>query len=90
MLGWIREKMATLESALGGGGFSTSGSTIVGNGTSTCSDSCVPSKDCLTVTGNNFWDNAHTFDPHNRGKRLGGEPSTLVQCTQHMGGSLDG
>jgi hypothetical protein len=28
--------------------------------------------------GMGSWDNAHTFDPFNRGKRLGEEPSTLV------------
>jgi len=45
MLGWIREKMATPESALRGGRFSASYSIIAGNDTSACNDPCVPSKD---------------------------------------------
>jgi len=45
MLGWIREKMATLESAPRGDKLFTSGSITAGNDTSTCSDPCVPSGD---------------------------------------------
>jgi hypothetical protein len=41
MLGWIREKMATLESATGGGKFFASSSTTAGNSASTCSDLCA-------------------------------------------------
>jgi hypothetical protein len=52
MLGWIREKMATQELAPGGGRFFASNSTVVGNNALACSDSCVPSKDCSTATGN--------------------------------------
>jgi hypothetical protein len=41
MLGWIHEKMATPESALGGGMFFTSSLTVVQNSASACSDLCV-------------------------------------------------
>jgi len=40
MLGWIREKMATQELALGGGNFA-SGSTAVRNDASTYNGPCV-------------------------------------------------
>jgi hypothetical protein len=90
MLGWIREKMATPESAPRGGRFSTSGSTIVGNDASACNDSCALGEDCSTIVGNDSWYDAHTSDLSNMGKRLGGEPSILVQCTQCTGGSSDG
>jgi hypothetical protein len=52
MLGWIREKMAIQESALGGDRFSTSGSIDVGNDASTYSDLCAPNEDCSIVAGN--------------------------------------
>jgi hypothetical protein len=90
MLGWIREKMAILELASGGGKFSVSGSTTAGNGASACNNLCVPGGDCLTTIVNDSWDNAHTFYPSSRGKRLGEEPSTLVERAQHMGGSSNG
>jgi hypothetical protein len=78
MLGWICEKMTTQESTLGGGKFSTSGSTIAGNYASTCNDLCILSEDCSITIGNDSWDNAHTSDPSCRGERPGGEPSALV------------
>jgi hypothetical protein len=81
MLGWICEKMTTPELTLGGGRISTSGSTTVGNGASTCNDPCVPSGDCSIVTGNSSWDNAHTSDSSIRGKRLGG--SQVPWCNAH-------
>jgi hypothetical protein len=90
MLGWIREKMATQESAPGGGRFFAFGSIAVGNGAFACSGPCVPGKDCSTTAGNSYWNNTHTSDLSNKGERLGGEPSILVQCAQRMGGSLDG
>ncbi len=90
MLGWIREKMATQELALGGGRFSTSGLTIARNGTSACNDPCAPCKDCSTVAGNDSWDNAHTFDLSSRGERSGREPNALVQHVKRTGGSSDG
>jgi hypothetical protein len=46
--------------------------------------------DYSIATGNGSWDNAHIFDPFSKSERLGGEPSTLVQCAQRTGGSLDG
>jgi len=90
MLGWICEKMAIQESTLGGGRFSASNSTIVRNGASTYNDSCAPGENYSTVVGNGSSDNTHTFDLSTRDERLGGEPSTLVQRAQHMGGSSDG
>jgi len=45
MLGWIHEKMATLELAPRGGMFSTSSSIIAGNDTLACSNLCAPSGD---------------------------------------------
>ncbi len=44
-LGWIREKMATLESAPRDGRFSTSDSITAGNDTSACNDPCAPGGD---------------------------------------------
>jgi hypothetical protein len=82
--------MATQESALGGGRFHASGSTVTKNNTSTYSDSCVPSEDYSTVVGNGSWDNAHTSNLSNWGERLGGKPSILVQCAQCTGGSPNG
>jgi len=79
MLGWICEKMATPESTLKGGRFSTFGSITARNSTSACNDPCTPGEDCSTATGNNSWDNAHTSDPSSKGKKLGKEPNTLVQ-----------
>jgi hypothetical protein len=90
MLGWICEKMAIQESALGGGKFSTFGSTAAGNGASTCNNPCTPGEDCSIAVGNGLWDNAHTSNLSNRGERLGGEQSTLVQCAQCTGGISDG
>jgi hypothetical protein len=90
MLGWICEKMAIQESAPGGGKFFASNSTTTKNGASTCNDLWAPSGDCSIVVGNGFWDNAHTSDPSSKGERLGVEPSTLVQCTQHTSGSSNG
>jgi len=52
MLGWIHEKMATQELAPGGGRFSTSSLTAVGNGTLTCSDLCALIEDCSIITWN--------------------------------------
>jgi hypothetical protein len=54
MLGWICEKMATLESTLGGGRLSAFGSTTVGNGASSYNDSCVPGEHCSTTLGTVF------------------------------------
>jgi len=82
--------MATQASALRGGMFSVSSSTITGNGASTYSDSCVPSEDCSIVARNGSWGNAHTFDPSSMGERPGREPSVLVQHPQCRGGSSDG
>jgi hypothetical protein len=90
MLGWIREKMATQASALGGGKFSASNSTVVGNGASACNDLCVPNEDCSIAVGNGSLDNAHTSDPSSRGERPGRKPSVLMQHAQHTGGSSDG
>ncbi len=90
MLGWIYEKMAIPESTPGGGKFFAFGSTTAGNSASVCNNPCAPSGDYLITAGNGSWDNAHTFDPSSKGKRLGAEPSTLVQCTQRTGGSSDG
>jgi hypothetical protein len=90
MLGWIREKMVIQELALEGGRFFASGSTAIRNDISACSDPCTPSGDYLTAVGNDFWDNAHTFDLSSRGERLGGEPSILVQHAQRTGGSSNG
>jgi hypothetical protein len=65
MLGWIHETMAIPESTLKGGKFSASGSTVTGNGTSTCSDPCTPCKDYLTNQPKG-WDPAPSkFSPHN-------------------------
>jgi hypothetical protein len=52
MLGWIREKMATQESTPSGGRFFAFGSTVVGNGASTCNNPCAPSENCSTVARN--------------------------------------
>jgi hypothetical protein len=52
MLGWICEKMAIPELAPGGGMFFAIGSTIVGNGASTCNNLCVPGGDYSTSVGN--------------------------------------
>jgi hypothetical protein len=82
--------MAIQESTPGGGKFSTSSLIAVGNGALACSNLCIPSKDCSTVVGNSFWDNAHTSNPSSRGERLGGESSTLVQHAQRTCGSSNG
>jgi hypothetical protein len=79
-----------LESAPVGGRFSAFGSTTTRNGTSAYNGPCALGGDYLTTAGNGYWDNAHTFDPSSRGKRLGEEPSTLVQHAQHTNGSIDG
>jgi hypothetical protein len=52
MLGWVREKMVIQESALGGGRFSASGSTIVGNDALACNGPCVIGGDYSTAIGN--------------------------------------
>jgi hypothetical protein len=90
MLGWIREKMATLELAPRGGKFFVFDSTTIGNDTSACNNPCALGGDCSTATGNGSWDNTHTSNPFSRGKRLGEEPSTLVQRAQRTNGSSDG
>jgi hypothetical protein len=82
--------MVILKSAPRGGKFSTSSSTIVGNGALICNNLCVPGGDCLTVVGNSSYDNSHTSNSSNKGKRLGGKPSTLVQRAQRTGGSSIG
>jgi hypothetical protein len=82
--------MATQESTLKGGNFSTSSSIVIGNGISTYSGSCTVGRACSTAAGNGSQDNAHISNPSSTGERLGREPSTLVQCAQPMGGSLDG
>jgi hypothetical protein len=79
--------MATQKLTLGGGRFSTSNSTVVGNDTSTCIDSCAPGEDYLIAIGNGSWDNAHTSDPSNKGQRPGRELNALVQHAEHIGGS---
>jgi hypothetical protein len=90
MLGWIREKMLTQESASGGGRFSASNSIVTRNGTLACSDPCIPGEDCLIAAGNGYWDITHTSDLFSKGERPGKEPSVLVQHTHHIGGSSDG
>jgi hypothetical protein len=52
MLGQIREKMATLESAPGGGRFFTFSSTTAGNNALACNDLCIPIGDRSIVVGN--------------------------------------
>jgi hypothetical protein len=90
MMGSIREKMATQESAPRGGKFSAFGSTTAGNGALAYSGPCIGGGDCSTAVTNASWDNAYTFDPFSMGERLGGEPSILVQRTQCTSGSSDG
>jgi hypothetical protein len=80
--------MILLESTLGGGRFFASSSTIAGNSASICNNPCAPGGDYSTAVGNGSWDNTHTSDSSNRGKKLGREPNTLVQCTQRTNGSL--
>ncbi len=82
--------MVILESTLRGGKFFASGSTTAGNNVSTYNNLYALGRDCLTAARNGSWDNAHTFNPSNRGRRLGGEPNTLVQRTQCIGGSSRG
>jgi hypothetical protein len=82
--------MATPESAPRGGKFFTSSSIIVGNYALTCNNLCAPGEDCSTAVGYSSLDNTHTSDSFNKGKRLGGQPSTLVQHAQRTGGSSDG
>jgi hypothetical protein len=79
--------MAIQELALEGGRFFAFGSIVAENSTLACKDPCSPNGDCSTFVRNSSWDNAHTSDPSSRGEKLGGEPSTLVQRAQHMGGS---
>jgi len=52
MLGWIREKMATLETTPRGGRFFASDSITAGNDTSACNDSCTLGKDYSIAAGN--------------------------------------
>jgi hypothetical protein len=54
MLGWIRGKMATPESAQGDGRFFAFGSTTVRNDASTCNNPCAPGRDYLIVARNDF------------------------------------
>jgi len=82
--------MDTPESAPRGVRFFTSSSIIAGNYALTCSDSCAPGEDCSTTVGYSSLDNTHTSDSFYKGKRLGGEPSTLVQHAQHTSGSSNG
>jgi hypothetical protein len=82
--------MAIQELTPRGGRFFVFGSTVVGNGTSACNGLCATGEDFSIAAKNNYWDNAHTFDPSSRGERLGGKPSTLMQCAQRMGGNLNG
>jgi hypothetical protein len=82
--------MVILELAPRGGTFSTSSSITIGNDTSTCNDPCAPSEDYSIAAGNSSWVNAHTSDPSSKGKRLGGERSTLLQQAQHTNGSSNG
>jgi hypothetical protein len=84
MLSSFHEKMAIQESALGGGRFFASNSTVVGNDASTCSDPCASSEDCSTAIRNSSWDNTHTFDLSSRGERSGRKPSVLVQHTHNV------
>jgi hypothetical protein len=65
MLGWICEKMATQELALGGGKFSTSDSTVVENGASTYSDPCVSCRDYSTNQLGGWGLTPSRFSPHN-------------------------
>ncbi len=81
MLGWIREKMATQESAPKGGRFFASNSTITGNGTSTCSDLCVLGEDYSIAAGNGSWENAHTSDLSSRVRRR--VESQVLWCNAH-------
>jgi len=52
MLGWIRKKMAILESAPKGGKFFASDSITAGNDTSACNNLCAPGRDYSTAIGN--------------------------------------
>jgi hypothetical protein len=61
--------MATQESALKGGKFFASGP--IGP--------FVTGGDYSIVARNSSWDNTRTSNSSNKGERLGGEPSTLVQ-----------
>jgi hypothetical protein len=81
MSSWIREKMAIQELAPRGGKFFACGLTATGNGAFAYNDPCVLHGDCSTIVGNGSRDNAHTSNPSNRGERLGGELSTLLQRT---------
>jgi hypothetical protein len=65
MLGWIRERMATQESTPGGGRFSTSGSTVVGNDASASSNPCAPSGDYSTNQPRGWGPTPSRFSPHN-------------------------
>jgi len=90
MLGWICEKMATLESTPRSGKFFAFGSITTRNSTSTYNDLCAPGGNCSTDHGNSSWDNAHTSDSSSKGKRLGSEQSTLLQRAQRTSGSSNG
>jgi hypothetical protein len=52
---------------------------ILGNGASTCNDSCAIGNDCSIAARNGSWGNTHTSDPSSMGERSGKEPSALVQ-----------
>jgi hypothetical protein len=90
MLGWICEKMTILKSTPKGGRFYASNLITVGNDALACNDPCAPGRDCLIVAEDNSWDNTHTSNLSSKGKRLGRESNTLVQCTQPMGESSNG
>jgi hypothetical protein len=65
MLNWICEKLATQKSALGGGRFYASDSTIVGNDASTYNDPCVLVGDYLTNQPGSWGPTPSRFSPHN-------------------------
>jgi hypothetical protein len=52
MLDWIHEKMAIQDVTPRGDRFSACSSTVVGNGTSTCSDLCALGEDYSITIGN--------------------------------------
>jgi hypothetical protein len=65
MLGWIYEKMATHESALGGGKYSAFGSTVIGNGALAYNDPCAPWRDYSTHQPGGRGPAPFKFSPHN-------------------------
>ncbi len=81
MLGYFREKMATQESAPGGGRFFAFGLIVAGNNALICSDSCALGEDCLIAVGNGSWGNAHTSDLSSKGERPG--RNQVLWCNTH-------